>query len=320
MKRRVCGVFLYVCMLTLVGWAQVVVADDALQQDLGAPEYHRVLDLYDRGEFSEAIALLEPMVHAALQDPKVWERRMDLADFYYNVGNVYFKGGHLGWALASYLEAAAYPPLSYDLRHNLQHVQKTLSPGLQLPPQLMEEPSFLVGVLRGDEALVWLWWLVAAAALLMGGAWWCYRCGRTWWLAASLFLAASLSALVVWGVVQVPSGRTGDFYGVICCKATSVYSTPGISRVELFELPQHTIVRLEQEQPQRMVHVSNAVGDDAVKSEDQRALRVAFFLPPEDLSLLSSSTQDSWIRGWVLASHVLSWQHRSKGESPHKLR
>lgn len=71
--------------------------------------------LYEQGKFAEAASAFERLRVAGPASPALL----------FNLGNAHFKAGHVGLAVASYLEAERLAPRDPDLRANLRFARET---------------------------------------------------------------------------------------------------------------------------------------------------------------------------------------------------
>ena len=266
-------------------------APTALAQEPRVP-YQQALELYDQGAFSEALELLEVMAADFSQNPA--QAPLNLQDFYYNLGNVYYKKSSYGWALASYLEAAAYGS-SEDLWFNIHHIYKLLD--LEMPSWLAVElstaSSFYEQLISTHPPLQWLWKAVMVSFFMVILGWLVFRYFALWGVVLWV-LGALLSAFMVVFSWQGPSLelRRGEYYGVVGEESLSLYSTSGVSRVELFKLPPYTLVRLVDVPPEVLMATSSS-------SESSQAIKVAF---------RPTVSEGDVVRGWVEKTGIMSWK------------
>jgi len=98
--------------------------------------------LYEEAKYSEAAAAYQKLIQAGQVSAAV----------YFNLGNAFFKAGHLGLAIKAYHDAAGISPRDPDLRANLQFAREQT-----------QGPTLLPG--RWQRALNWLtlneWTLLA---------------------------------------------------------------------------------------------------------------------------------------------------------------
>jgi tetratricopeptide (TPR) repeat protein len=81
-------------------------------QDPGAI-FARAVDHYQRDQFDSARAGFEQMVQGGIDDPRVW----------HNLGNCYYKTGHIGEALVAYKRGLRIAPRDPDLDANFRFVR-----------------------------------------------------------------------------------------------------------------------------------------------------------------------------------------------------
>lgn len=110
-----------------------------LQVGFDSPQeaFQRAETLYQEQHYDEAIAAYEAM------------RAQDVEDgvLYYNLGNAYFKAGHLGRAILSYERALALMPGDEDARANLEFANELIADAVQ-PAPLPLVVSFFVDLYR----------------------------------------------------------------------------------------------------------------------------------------------------------------------------
>ncbi len=75
--------------------------------------FNRGCDLYEAGEFAAALNALQAANHAGIEN----------AALYYNLGNVHYRLGSLGRAIANYRRAEMLDPRNEDTRANLEFVR-----------------------------------------------------------------------------------------------------------------------------------------------------------------------------------------------------
>jgi tetratricopeptide (TPR) repeat protein len=124
----------------------------AISLRAASPEvaFEQANQLYERGQFAEAVATYETLVRAGTSSPAV----------FFNLGNAHFKAGHLGQALVNYRRADDLAPRDPDIRANL-HFARNSVPGANLRPVnrwgrwlprlTLNETAFLAA------SAVWLW-------------------------------------------------------------------------------------------------------------------------------------------------------------------
>jgi tetratricopeptide (TPR) repeat protein len=106
--------------------------------------------LYERGQFAEAAATYEGLVRAGTGSPAL----------FFNLGNAYFKAGHVGWALVNYRRAEELAPRDPDIRANLRFARNSV-PGAG-PRPLSRWSRGLPRLSLNESALLaagalWLW-------------------------------------------------------------------------------------------------------------------------------------------------------------------
>ncbi len=96
------------------------------QAAVGSPTemFRRAEQAYQQESYQEAIRTYEEMRSAGIED----------GTLYYNLGNAYFKAGHLGLAVVNYERALKLMPGDEDTRANLSFARELLSDEVQEPP------------------------------------------------------------------------------------------------------------------------------------------------------------------------------------------
>lgn len=106
--------------------------------------------LYEQGQFAAAAAAYEQVIASGLQSPAL----------FFNLGNAWFKSGHLGRAIAAYRQASRLTPRDPDLRANLAFAREQ-----------RRGPSLTPG------------WFARGSAQLTVDEWTLLACAATWaWL------------------------------------------------------------------------------------------------------------------------------------------
>jgi tetratricopeptide (TPR) repeat protein len=124
--------------------------------------FDRANRLYEQGQYSEAAAAYQALLgHGQVSAP-----------LYYNLGNAWFKSGHLGRAVVAYRLAEQLDPRDPDIRANLQFARRRVygAPGLTtamwrrwLGRLTLNEWTLLA------SSLVWLWLLLLSALQIRPG-------------------------------------------------------------------------------------------------------------------------------------------------------
>jgi tetratricopeptide (TPR) repeat protein len=189
----------WICWLTLLSLS--VLAEPA------TATFDKANKLYEQGKFAEAAASYEKLLQSG-----------QVADaVYFNLGNAFFKGGHIGRAIAAYQQAQRIAPRDPDVRANLQFARNQV----QGPTLLPEGISRWLSKLSLNEwtwlsaGAVWLWFI-----LLTFAQW-------------RPVLKPSLKPYVLWGGLVA--------LGLCACFAASFYSDRLARRAIV--VAQETVVR-----------------------------------------------------------------------------
>lgn len=173
--------------------------------------------LYEQNRFEEAIQSYEGLLAGGANHP----------DVHYNLGNAYFKSGHLGKAIVHFEKALRLQPGDRDIAENLAFARARCTDKVEEsnPPFWM---SGLLGVHRAFSSRQKVWailllWLAANAFF----AWGCIRSRDTirritgWGLSLSLiFLACfTLSAFVQYR-------QDGKQEAIVVVESSQLYSGP----------------------------------------------------------------------------------------------
>ena len=164
---------LAILLLLLVGFSAC-----APQTTSGA-QVAEANQLYEAGQFVEAVAAYQALVDAGVED----------GTLYYNLGNAYFKAGDLGHAILNYRRAQALLPRDPDVTANLQLARAQTTDRLVE----VEDGGALVSFVR--RVLV-EWTTLDEAAAITLGLW--------------VLLCALVVATILW-----PRGRQGLTYGIV---------------------------------------------------------------------------------------------------------
>lgn len=187
--------------------------------------FERGNDAYDAGRYAEAAEAYDTLLRYRIEDPRVE----------YNLGNAYFKLGHLGRAILHFERARRLDPVDGDIRTNLEFARTFCYDKVEPAevPAVLEwivDVQDRVGPDRQAIALVVLLWL-AGGALVWGlarpGAW---RARHGWSLAVLLILAAFVAGSwwLTWHRLE------GRPTGVVLAEAVEVRAGPGASNPALF--------------------------------------------------------------------------------------
>ena len=177
---------------------------------------------FEQGEFKEAVRFYEEIVAGGKVNGHV----------YYNLGNAYFRAGHLGQATASLLAARSYLPRDPDVQANLKHVLSLTSDKL--------EPILPAGTWR--SVLFWLEWMTARE-LAQAAVWFSVFSGLLWSLSlfTSPFLLKRLAAAGSIGTIVISLAAVSVYslvprWGAVVVESSPVSSQPSSGTTALFVL------------------------------------------------------------------------------------
>lgn len=382
------------CWGVLAGDAGTVIASPVAsstdQYDGFDAKYHQAIKLYDGGDYRGAVASLEEVIFGLWNEADQFRnqrgdgeesqlelgyhqgRRLEVGghhrldrSFFYNLGNMYYRMGSSGWALASYLEALARASARHsaeglseeDLWANIELILTREVSSTIFPPELRPRQSSVWLWSDRTVSSIWpwfihdvrSWWYVLLVAMLVSGGVWGSRRGRYRAVGRISLAGGAVLSLIFWlsrAVYHDPGdqrryGRdvVGYEYGVICCHKTVVYSTPGVSRVELYKLSAPAVVRFDPRVGLATFYASEVSSQGADVSSPELnpetilglnhqaqhssggalgAIKIEFILAEADRTpvLSISSEEVPWRSGWVEAGQVLSWPLRLGSQVP----
>ena len=135
-------------------WLLIMAASLSSPAATFSADFDAANKLYEEGKFAEAAAAYDKLVQSGQVS----------AALYFNLGNAWFKSGHMGRAIAAYREAQQLNPRDPDLRANLQFARNQ-TPSPTLTPSRWQR---WLGRLTLNEwtllaaGAVWLWLLLLA--------------------------------------------------------------------------------------------------------------------------------------------------------------
>lgn len=277
----------------------------------GAEEYARAMGLYDQAQYTAALQYLEPLAHdIVLERDRVSYLPEDV--FFYNLAGTYYKSGQYAQALASYIKSRSHYAYDPDLQINIQILQEKLD----LSVDILALPTH-DSLLPVNAFPLWLLlWISVflSMLLLMVGIVFIYIRRKFAILAYMLILGYIsmfvVSSVVVWSVYHMDPIA----YGVMCCKQTSVYSSPSKSQVLLGHLKQYSIVRIHEkwvrdvsediEQVDTQANEKNRHVDDV---EHEEYLRISFIYGSHALENQVDDMDNVPLTGWVKSDELESW-------------
>lgn len=192
--------------------------------------------LYDQGKYQEALEVLN-------------KSGLSTASDYYNAGNVYFRLGKVGQALAYYEKANALSPNVPDIRFNLNLAKDSLEKSGSLP----KDKSFWLGTFiplarQIPEEFVDL----LLAVVTVGFALVCLRLKRLGLTVQKAVTQSSfLTTLGIWALTCALTAGTIIAHrtkmAAVVADLSSARSGPNETFTELFKLPAGTTVHLTGE-------------------------------------------------------------------------
>jgi tetratricopeptide (TPR) repeat protein len=195
--------------------------------------FRQACDLYDAGEFDAAASAFEA----------VRGRVTRSADLLFNLGNCYYRQGHLGRAVASYRRALMLAPRDGDARANLDLVRAVAAGGDSAAAGLSRGPGFPLGFAspRQVKTLFYVAYYLASGflvvALIGGGR---LRRPALCGLAAAVVVAVAAFALSEHAVSKMNAGREG----VVVVDRAEFKSGPGAAFEEVSALTDGAELRL----------------------------------------------------------------------------
>jgi tetratricopeptide (TPR) repeat protein len=222
--------------LMILSVASLPASTAARAQELsGLAELARAAaERYLDGDYAGAAALYEIVIQAGVHDGPV----------YYNLGSAYLQTGDLGRAMLYYRRAQSVTPRDPDVNAGLAALR------LQRTDLLGDETIFVDSLatatahLLTQNELVWLMWCgwvavcVALTAVIVGN--------DRWAAVTRPALAVTLLMLAIAGVLlanrlYVDSHRPA---AVVTTPSTAVYSGPGETYLEIYQMHAATEIRL----------------------------------------------------------------------------
>lgn len=196
--------------------------------------FNDACDLYESSDFESALERFESLVLMGVRSSAV----------YYNLGNCYYKQGHIGKAVASYRRALMISPRDEDTRSNLDLLRSTVG-------TIDTTTSFSVGGLtqlplglasprEWQVAFYGAYYL--SAACLLGVL---FLRGRPRGRAARILILLVSVTLCSFGLSAHGRSRfSGDSEAVVVAERTEFMSGPGAAFEELAKLADGTELRL----------------------------------------------------------------------------
>jgi len=186
--------------------------------------YQRGMDAYEHEQWSLAIQEFESILRSGYEAELL----------YYNLGNAYYRAGHVAGAVWAYQKALILNPNDADARYNLSLTNLRVKDRIELP-----EIPFYIRFYRGlRESFTpgeWIWW-VSVVLFVVGLLFALGRFFQRPWLGWPVVPGTVLAALLF--VVAFDSLRTANQTreGIVYEEVVTVYSAPSERSTRLFEL------------------------------------------------------------------------------------
>jgi len=205
MKRLLCAGLLLLALLARGAAAPapaIAISADA--------QFDTANQLYAQGKFTEAAAAYDKLIAGGSLSPAL----------YFNLGNAWFKSGHIGRAIAAYRHAEAMSPRDPDIRANLQFARNGVT-GPKLAPSRVQR---WLGTLTRTE---WVALATAACWVTLGF----FIAGqvkpalqpglRSW-----RWLALAVTLVVFAGLGLVVTQNDADHIAIVSVSEASVRNSP----------------------------------------------------------------------------------------------
>lgn len=143
---RINHFFRFICIL---GFAAVLTPLVCFSAELSVGAFDAANKMYDEGKYADAASAFEKLSQSGERSAAV----------YFNLGNAYFKSGHLGRAIAAYRRAEELSPRDQDVHANLQFARNQV----QGPTLISTRWQQFLGKLSLNEwtaatcACLWIW-------------------------------------------------------------------------------------------------------------------------------------------------------------------
>lgn len=198
--------------------------------------FRRAEQAYQHEKYQEAIETYEAMRSAGIEDGVL----------YYNLGNAYFKAGHLGLAVLNYERALKRMPGDEDTRANLAFARELLSDQVDEPPL-----PLVIGWVADlyQEVRLNLLAEIVSASFLLGGVAVTVLLSERW----PALRNPALALLVTCGILAAVSGgslivrlhtRAGRVEAIVVTENAYVRSGPGETSPRLAEIHEGLKVRV----------------------------------------------------------------------------
>ena len=196
---------------------------------------------YNEGDFDRAVDEWRTCADNGIEN----------SDLYYNLGNAYFRGGKLGFAIYYYKSALRLDPNNDDILHNLKYAQAMTRDKVE---EDGEENPLLAGLFKAHHALslkaqMWtllgIFWAIALLAVARRIS----RSGRT----KNVLIGGLFALSCVFGIIAMSAGykvfvAETEITGVVTAKDADVTSAPNDRSQTLNTLSEGTSFEVLSEQ------------------------------------------------------------------------
>lgn len=191
---------------------------------------------YEAGDYTQAVEIYETMVAAGIQDSAL----------YYNLGNAYFKQGHLGQAILNYRRAYRLDPRDVDNNANL-----ALARSQALDKLEAANDGAMTNFVRVAED-----WLTLNEASMLALVLWLLLCGLAVvaillprFRQVSLWTMVVIGLFLIVGVISIANRLYNEYAyppAVVVAEQVSVMSGPGGADQYVVEFDLHAGAEVTQ--------------------------------------------------------------------------
>lgn len=197
--------------------------------------YQRGLEAYQKEQWSLAIQEFESILKGGIESEAL----------YYNLGNAYYRAGHVAGAVWAYEQALLLNPNDADTRYNLSLANLRVQDRIELP----EMPSYIRlyrSVRESQTPNEWIHW-VSIALLVVALSFALSRVLQKDWLGWAVIPGAVLAILLFLLTLDsiTISNRTRE--GIIYSQTVIVFSAPSTRAARLFELHEGLKVSISEQ-------------------------------------------------------------------------
>ena len=197
--------------------------------------YQRGLEAYQKEQWSLSIQEFESILKGGIESEAL----------YYNLGNAYYRAGHVAGAVWAYEQALRINPNDVDARYNLSLANLRVQDRIELP-----DMPFYIRVYRSvresqtpGERMHW----VSIVLLIVALSFALSRILRKSWLEWAVIPGAILATLLFLITLDsiTSSNRTRE--GIIYDHTVVAYSAPSVRATRLFELHEGLKVSISEQ-------------------------------------------------------------------------